>query len=203
MAYEKLRDKKKQLIRETIFTTAQRLFVEQGFEETTIQQIADDAGISRASFFNYFSGKPGLLTAMIEDMQKRFVSLIEEQRLRPASTQERLVTFFCYSAAVINKTESFSRILFSAFDNAYTEASDKYAVNLQIHNAYKELLTIGIEQNDVRIDYSLNVLVELVTAAFTQVINNWVNDTAYPLEQRFEEMAKLIGESIAPKKTCR
>lgn len=40
---------------------AMRLFLEQGFEETTIDQIASTAGISRRSFFRYFGTKEDIV----------------------------------------------------------------------------------------------------------------------------------------------
>lgn len=40
-----------------ITAVAMRLFLEQGFEQTTIDQIAATAGISRRSFFRYFGTK--------------------------------------------------------------------------------------------------------------------------------------------------
>lgn len=52
-----LRERKKQKTRDSIQRTALRLFEKQGYEETTIEQIAAAAEISPSTFFNYFPTK--------------------------------------------------------------------------------------------------------------------------------------------------
>ena len=52
-----LRERKKQKTRESIQRTALRLFEKQGYEGTTIEQIAAAAEISPSTFFNYFPTK--------------------------------------------------------------------------------------------------------------------------------------------------
>ena len=52
-----LRERKKQKTRESIQRTALRLFEKQGYEQTTIEQIAAAAEISPSTFFNYFPTK--------------------------------------------------------------------------------------------------------------------------------------------------
>src|SRR5437660_3732995 len=52
-----LRERKKQKTKEAIQREALRLFQEQGYDETTIEQIAAAAEISPSTFFNYFPSK--------------------------------------------------------------------------------------------------------------------------------------------------
>src|SRR3989454_12341430 len=52
-----LRERKKLKTKEAIQREAMRLFQEQGYEETTIDQIAAAAEISPSTFFNYFPTK--------------------------------------------------------------------------------------------------------------------------------------------------
>ncbi len=47
--------------RERLETAALDLFVENGYEETTVAQIADRAGLNRATFFRYFADKREVL----------------------------------------------------------------------------------------------------------------------------------------------
>ncbi|MEO8744998.1 MAG: TetR family transcriptional regulator [Candidatus Dormiibacterota bacterium] len=52
-----LGSRKKRKTRESIQSEAIRLFQEQGYDETTVEQIANAAEISPSTFFNYFPSK--------------------------------------------------------------------------------------------------------------------------------------------------
>lgn len=53
--------RKQQLVRDAIWDAAIDLFNEKGFDETTVDDIAEAAGVSRRSFFRYFSSKSDLM----------------------------------------------------------------------------------------------------------------------------------------------
>ncbi|WP_194898137.1 TetR/AcrR family transcriptional regulator [Catenulispora pinisilvae] len=54
-------DRTRQLASQEILATALRLFTEQGYDETSIAQIAREAGVSQRTLFRYFGGKEDLL----------------------------------------------------------------------------------------------------------------------------------------------
>lgn len=56
-----LRERTRLFVRGEIVAVAMDLFLEQGFEETTIEQIATGAGLSRRSYFRYFASKDDVL----------------------------------------------------------------------------------------------------------------------------------------------
>ncbi len=60
--------------RATLLDAAAELFLEQGYEKTSIDQIAQRAGVARATFFNYFSAKGDLLWAELDPLLQRFGS---------------------------------------------------------------------------------------------------------------------------------
>lgn len=54
-------DRTRQLASQEILETALRLFTEQGYDDTTIAQIAREAGVSQRTLFRYFGAKEDLL----------------------------------------------------------------------------------------------------------------------------------------------
>jgi AcrR family transcriptional regulator len=76
-----LRERKKAATRQALHEAAVRLAIEHGAERVTVEAIADDAGVSRRTFSNYFGSKEEAL--MYGDFQ-RIQSLIEMVRERPA-----------------------------------------------------------------------------------------------------------------------
>jgi AcrR family transcriptional regulator len=72
-----LRERKKERTRRTIRTEAMRLFREQGYAETTVEQIAEAAEISPSTFFRYFPSKEQL--ALTDDMDPLIIRAIEAQ----------------------------------------------------------------------------------------------------------------------------
>jgi len=76
-----LRERKKAATRQALHDAAVRLAIEHGVDRVTVEAIADEAGVSRRTFSNYFGGKEEAL--MYGDFQ-RMHSLIGIMRSRPA-----------------------------------------------------------------------------------------------------------------------
>jgi AcrR family transcriptional regulator len=77
-----LRERKKAATRQALHDAAMRLATEHGLDRITVEAIADEAGVSRRTFSNYFGSKEEAL--MYGDF-RRVQSLIEMVRARPAS----------------------------------------------------------------------------------------------------------------------
>lgn len=56
-----VRERKRELTRDALFAAALALFVDHGYDATTMEQIAERAAVSRATAFNYFAKKEDLL----------------------------------------------------------------------------------------------------------------------------------------------
>lgn len=80
-----LRERKKQRTRTTIIDVAARLCAQQGYENTTVDQIAAAAEISPRTFSRYFPNKEAVIGALIEDTS---VHVAEALARQPADITE-------------------------------------------------------------------------------------------------------------------
>src|SRR5215217_9209055 len=72
-----LRERKKIQTKETIQREAYRLFEEQGYANTTVEQIAEAAEVSPSTFFRYFPSKE--LVLMADDLDQVTVEALARQ----------------------------------------------------------------------------------------------------------------------------
>lgn len=72
-----LRERKKAKTRSAIRETAMRLFEEQGYAATTVDQIADEAEVSQSTFFRYFPTKEDVV--LTDDYDPLMVAAIQRQ----------------------------------------------------------------------------------------------------------------------------
>lgn len=76
-----LRERKKQATREALARAGLELFVERGYDATTLDEIAGAAGVSTRTIFAYFPCKEDILFSMLERMRDALERALQE---RPA-----------------------------------------------------------------------------------------------------------------------
>ncbi|MEV0566225.1 TetR family transcriptional regulator [Dactylosporangium sp. NPDC050588] len=77
-----LAERKRQLVRDELTDAALRLLAFQGFEETTIDQMAAAAGVSRRTFFRYFQSKEDVIIEHLSDLGRQLTTTLST---RPAA----------------------------------------------------------------------------------------------------------------------
>jgi AcrR family transcriptional regulator len=82
--------------RTKILETASRLFYEQGYHLTGINQVVAEAGVAKASFYYHFSSKEDLCIAYLEKRHQDWFGWLREEVERSEEPQERLLSLFTF-----------------------------------------------------------------------------------------------------------
>jgi AcrR family transcriptional regulator len=81
-------------VKDRILATASRLFYDQGYNQTGINQIIDEADIARASLYNHFPSKTDLLMAYLESTHELWFRELEVFMQPIAGAREKLLALF-------------------------------------------------------------------------------------------------------------
>ena len=60
-----------------IIDAAWKLFYRQGYDDTTVEEIIEESGTSRGSFYHYFQGKDELLSTLADVFDQKYQALME------------------------------------------------------------------------------------------------------------------------------
>jgi AcrR family transcriptional regulator len=79
-----------------ILQTASRLFYEQGYHTTGINQVIAEAGVAKASFYHHFSSKEELCIAYLQKRHEDWFSWLQQEVEQNENDQERLLSLFTF-----------------------------------------------------------------------------------------------------------
>jgi TetR/AcrR family transcriptional regulator of autoinduction and epiphytic fitness len=89
MARGSFREQVLRVREDAIISSVNRLLAEKGFDLMTVDEVAADVGIAKASLYKHFASKEALAAAAMVRVLERGAALLAEQAARPALTAAR------------------------------------------------------------------------------------------------------------------
>ncbi|SCF11861.1 transcriptional regulator, TetR family [Micromonospora mirobrigensis] len=86
--------------RERIQAVALELFTEQGYEKTSLREIAERLNVTKAALYYHFKSKDEIVSSFVEDRLRRMDELIEWARSQPATLATRRILISRYADAM-------------------------------------------------------------------------------------------------------
>ncbi|GHI93535.1 MULTISPECIES: TetR/AcrR family transcriptional regulator [Streptomyces] len=134
------RERARRAARAEITDTALRLFAENGFEATTIDQITSAVGISRRSFFHYFGSKEDLVLGDTEALGESVRAALEERPEDESAWTAIRAAFLTIRPADKTPEEQF------VLARLHHEAPSLRARHLEKHLRWQTLLAPGVQR---------------------------------------------------------
>ena len=155
-----LRERKKRETRDELARAGLELFAERGYDETTLAEIAEAAGVSTRTIFAYFPSKEDILFSKLHTLREELAQALAE---RPAGT-DALTTLREFILSAAHRKTPLDRKLAQLCAADATLSTHKRAHIAQ----HQELLAaaiaddLGVEPDDLR----PHVAAASLTAAF-------------------------------------
>lgn len=91
--------------RTDIINSSMRLFNKEGYLTPGVDKISEESGVSKMTFYRYFSDKEALIKVILEEKHKTFIQEIKECVASRETTREKLLSIFEYYSSWFNDSE--------------------------------------------------------------------------------------------------
>lgn len=149
--------------KERIIKAACRNFISLGIRSVTMDQIAQDAGVSKRTIYEIFDDKGKLLMACLEEIERE----MEEIRQEIEKTSENVIeTMYRYSEFHIKMMEDSNPLFFLDMQKFYPIAWEELfnKSNQKKFSDIRKLINTGLKQGlfrkDIHIEIATKVLLE-------------------------------------------
>jgi AcrR family transcriptional regulator len=198
-AVEGRRERKKPELRTRIYETARQLFLERGFEATTVVEIAEAADVAQGTFFNHFASKQDVLAEITSEVSEYLHGMVDQQLARPVSTLERVAGFADSVADQLIQTRGLARDVVLELMRTGARPGDAYPYLSGAYEPFTEVLREGQRRGEVRGDLDAAFLAEIVIGALNVSVTHWLVDPDYALQERMRQTAAFLTEAIRPR----
>jgi AcrR family transcriptional regulator len=183
-----LQERKYLLVKSAIWDAATDLFTEKGYHETTVDEIADRAGISRRSFFRYYASKSDLMASGIIEYAASITDAIRAcPRGSPVSEVVRqTVLEVATRCTALTRTRKVMQILAK-----YPAAKD--ALNSRAPELRKRVEEAFASRGKAFRDLAPGVLTDLTLAVLDVVFHCWLRQGEHDVQTSANQVLATLG----------
>ncbi|WP_431044461.1 TetR family transcriptional regulator [Streptomyces sp. P1-3] len=190
-----LRVRKKLRTRQALIDTALRLFTEQGFDGTTLDQLCDAVEVSKRTFFRTFTSKEDVAMAPTQDMWAAFLDDLETRDPGGGPVADMLRDALLAAIRAMTDEGWAERVRLSRRLAAETPSMDAHGLHFCDRTTRAALSTLHrrldlADPADLRPRLALDLLV----AAFHCALERWAATPGHPTR---DDLADRLREACA------
>lgn len=156
-----------------IVSAAWKLFYEQGYDHTTVDEIIELSGTSKGSFYHYFEGKDALLSSLSFLFDEKYEELIPT--LRPEMNSfEKLLYLNQELFGLIEDSVSLD-LLARLYSTQLTTKGEKHLLDLNrtYYKLLRQIVQDGQQKGELRKDLSVNEITKLYALCERALMYDW------------------------------
>ena len=156
-----------------IISAAWKLFYDQGYDDTTVDEIVEESGTSKGSFYHYFDGKDALLSSLSFLFDEKYEEL-KETLQEDDSAIDQLIYLNQELFLMIENSISVD-LLARLFSSQLITRGDRHLLD-QDRTYYKllrKILQEGQQKGELRRDLSINEIIKTYAMLERGLMYDW------------------------------
>ena len=192
------RERRKLEVRARIHSAARELFTQNGFEATTVDEIAEMADVAPATFFNHFQSKQALLALLTGEVVEHLHAMTVESLVREGSSVERLRAFITRATEDISANRGIARETLLELMRLDATPDGPHPYLERLIEPFVTLIAEGQDAGEIRTDRDAGFLTQMAVGMMNSAITNWLADPDYPVEKGLVDATEFALETLRP-----
>ena len=165
--------KGKNQTKKKIVSAAWKLFYEQGYDDTTVDDIIRESGTSKGSFYHYFEGKDALLSTLSLLFDEKYEELMETMD-EDMNSFDKLLLLNMELFTMIENTVPLD-LLARMYSTQLITRGDKHLLdrNRTYYKVLRKIALEGQERGELRSDMSVNEMTKLYALCERALLYDW------------------------------
>ncbi len=134
--------------REKLLAAFKASFLKQGFEQTTVQSVLDETGLSKGAMYHQLRSKSEIIEALYEQESRAAIARVFAHQSDPASALSRLKTAYLEWTKTVRDPDV-ARILFEIGPAAIGEQKARQIEDAVSRQSVRRLLNKAIEAGEI------------------------------------------------------
>ncbi|MEA1907201.1 MAG: TetR/AcrR family transcriptional regulator [Euryarchaeota archaeon] len=178
--------------RSELIDTAEELFLENGYEETTISEIVRNAGVAQGTFYHYFKSKDEVLSAITDRWIEEIRAGMEDIASRDGSDAiEKIIGFFKFFSSIGRSGQGLVEYVHEE-RNAHLHVKFEKRVPRIIIPLFSRMIEEGVDEGFFNVRYpEMAALAIIETAGAISHIHE-----TYRLEDKTEKMKEITDTTF-------
>ncbi len=185
--------------RERLFRAALRLFAEQGFAETTVEDITNAADVGKGTFFNYFPSKEHILIAFSDMQLSKLQATVDQMRARPEPMRPFFRSMTLRMTEEPSKAPDVVRAILQANLTSSSVRSVMRERSARAEGLLTQLVQIGQERGEFRRDVPALELAQVFRQTIFGTLLMWSLYGDASLSDRIERAMEILWMGLAPR----
>jgi AcrR family transcriptional regulator len=197
-----IREAKKQKTKKAILEAAIFLFSDNGYENTSIENIAKIAGVGKGTVYGYFQTKKEILKAFFEyELEQIHMKLVSSSN-QDTPILEQMLTIYMTEFHHVTQNKEFGRLYMreSIFPSD-SDAQDNQEIDDKYFQMLFPILEKGQERGELRKDVELLHITAHFYGLYVLIISAWYTGriTSEAVEPTMEVLFRQVLEGLQPK----
>jgi len=190
------RERRRLEVRRRILEAADQLFYTQGFDATSVIELAERADVAKKTLFNHFPTKQHVLQALAMRVFENLLVDVETARKAKVGTGERLAAFFGRVDRLVAGTGPAARDMAFALVRVTQETGMQPAEVARFRGALVEMIRDGVTRGEVTRRHDPETLAESISAIYFGLILNWALNESFPIARKTREAAAFLADAL-------